>query len=72
MTWNYRVMEWEKDGARWRTFHTVFYDDAEKLVSYCADPEYPKALGDDEMFDELQKFAKALHLPTLVAEQFHK
>ena len=70
MTWNYRLMEWEKDGERWRTFHPVYYDDAGNLVAYAAEPSYPMAVGDDDMASELAKFTEAMEKPTLVAEQF--
>ncbi len=72
LTWNYRLMEWEHEGIRWRTFHTVFYDIDGGLISYTKEPEYPVAHEDEEMSDELQRFAKALTLPTLIDEHFPK
>lgn len=70
MTWNYRVMEWERDGERWRTFHSVYYDDEGRLVAYSEEPAYPVVTGDEEMADELDKFSEAMTRPTLTAEQF--
>lgn len=69
-TWNYRVMEWEKDGERWRTIHEVHYDETGGLTAYAVNPASPMATDNEDIADIPAQFAEAASKPTLVAEQF--
>lgn len=48
MSWNYRIMEWEDRGQKYRTIHEVYYDEEGKPNGYGEQPAWPMATQNDE------------------------
>ena len=75
--WNYRVVrsiERLKDlkPVECLTIHTVFYDDAGNIDSWCKDPTYAVGSGDTAMVElrgDLRMFLYAIERPILNREE---
>lgn len=75
MTWNYRVIEFERDGGHWMAIHEVYYLD-DKPASYGAKPAIVLAdldsgdNGTESLRWTLSKMLEASAKPVLKEKDF--
>lgn len=66
MTWNYRVIQWDGDEP-WQAIHEVYYDEAGHIVGWSEMPVPVVSYADEDLYDVLQRMARAVRQPALVS-----